>query len=136
MAQIQRSVIERNKQNLISRIFYTKREEATITAWRSDLDRILHVFEVRPTVHSLVTPLTDHLQTELALQAVSDIREDVADIREDVANTRELVSDVHRTILKDQEGADISNQTVGNRGVLFAIQKSLQSPRLDPGSQS
>ena len=72
-----------------------------------------------------------HPQTELALHT----NVAVADIREDVANTRELVSDMHRTMLKDQEGADIRNQMVGYYSVLFSIQRSLQLPRLDPGSQ-
>ena len=131
MAQVQRSVIEAKKRNPVSRIFHAKKNKATITAWRSDLDRILHVFEVRPTIHSPVTPLIVHLQTELALHTHIA----VSDVREDVANTRDLVSDMHRTMLKVQEGADIMNQTVGDYGVLFAIQKSLQSLRLDPGSQ-
>jgi hypothetical protein len=102
VAQIQRSVVEPNKRNPISRFFHAKKDKATVAAWRSDLDRILHVFEVRSTDHSLVTPLTDHLQTELALHthvAVSDVRG--------------LVSDIHRAVVKGHEGDDIRNQTVG-----------------------
>ena len=104
-----------------------------IAAWRSDLDRIFHVFEVHSIAHSPPTLLTIHLQTELALHthvAVSDIREGVANTHELVSNihkgfvnTHELVSDIHRTMLKDQQGADIRNQTVGNHGVLFTIKK-------------
>ena len=120
MAQIQRSAVEPNKRNPISRIFYANKDKATIAAWRSDLDRILHIFEVRSIVDSLVTPLMVHPQTELALHT----NVAVSDIREDVANTRELVSDMHRTMLKDQ-GADIRNQMVGDYSVLFSIQKSL-----------
>ena len=139
MAQIQRSAVEPKKRNPISRIFYGKKDEATIAAWRSDLDRILHIFEVRSVVDSLPTLLTVHLQTELALHthiAVSDTHEIVSDIREGFVNTHELVSDIHRTILKDQQGADTRNQTVGNHGVLFIIEKNpLQLPRLEPGLQ-
>ena len=114
MAQIQRSANEPKERNPISRIFYAKKDEATIAAWRADLDRILHIFEVRSVVDSLPTLLTDHLQTELALHthiAVSD--------------THELVSDMHRAIFKDQQGADVRNQTVGNHGCLFIIGKIL-----------
>ena len=119
VAQIQRSAVEPKKRNPISRIFHAKKDEATIAAWRSNLDRILHVFEVRSIERSLVTPLTVRLQTELALHT----NVAVSDIREDVANTRELVSDMHRTMLKGQEGADVRDQTVGNR-VLPMIQNS------------
>ena len=135
MAQIQRSAVEPKKLNPISRISYAKKDEATIAAWRSDLDRILHIFEVHSVVNSLPTLLTVHLQTELALHThvvVSDIREGVtntheivSDIREGFANTHELVSDMHRTLLKDQQGVDTRNQTVGNHGILFIIEKSL-----------
>ena len=120
MAQIQRSAVEPNR-NPLSRIFYANKDRATIAAWRSDLDRILHIFEVRSIVDYLVTPLMVHPQTELALHT----NVAVADIREDVANTRELVSDMHRTMLKGQEGPDIRNQMVGDYNVLFSIQKSL-----------
>ena len=121
MAQIQRSAIEPNKRNPISRILHAKKDKATIAAWRSDLDRIHRVFDVRSVLHSLSALLTVYLQTELALHT----NVAVSDIREDVVTTRELVSDMHRTMLKDQEGADIRNQMVGNHGVLFMIEKSL-----------
>ena len=114
VAQIQRSAIEPNRRNPISRIFYAKKDKATIAAWRSNLDRILHVFEVRSTTHPLVTPLIVHVQTELALHthtAVTDVRG--------------LVSDIHRAVVKGQEGDDIGNQTVGIHGALVMIEKSL-----------
>ena len=150
MAQIQRSAVEPDKRNFISRIFNAKKDKETVAAWRSELDRIVHVFEVRSALHSLPALLIVHLQTELAIHthlAVSDVREDVGDIRvdvgdiredvgdirggvvdirEDVANTRELVSDMHRTMLKGQEGIGNRNHMVGNHGILFMIQKVLQ----------
>ena len=132
MAQIQRSVAEPDKRNIFSRILNPNKDKEAIAAWRSELDRIVHVFEVCSTVRSLPTILTVHLQIELALHtnvAVSNVREDVGHgvvaIREDIANTHELVSDMHRTLLKSQEGVDGVNQTVGKHGVLFVIQKFL-----------
>ena len=116
-----------------------------VAAWRSELGRIIHVFEVRSTVQSLLILLTVYLQTELAIHthiAVTDIREDVGDIRggvvdirEDVANTRELVSDMHRTILKEQEGADSRNQMVGDHGILSMVYDFSKLPRLKLGLQ-
>ena len=122
MAQIQKSAVEPKKRNPISRIFHAKEDEATIAAWRSDLDRILHVFEVRSIVHPLPTLLIVHLQTELALHthvAVSDVCG--------------LVSDIHRAVVKGQEGGGIKSQTVGIHGVPFVISKSLQLLRFEPG---
>jgi hypothetical protein len=95
----------------------------------SDLDRILHVFQVRPTIPSLPTLLTIHAKTELALHT----HVAVSDVRQEVASTREVVSDIHRTIVKAQEGTDIKNQRVGNRCVLFIIESPLQLPRLKQG---
>ena len=65
------------------------------------------------------------LQTELAIRT----HVAVTDIHEDVANTRELVSDMHRTMLKGQEGVDNRNHMVGNHGILFMVQKYLQLPQ-------
>ena len=131
VVQIQRSVVEPDKRSFISRISNAKKDKDTIAAWRTDLDGILHVFEVRPTVHSIHTPLTVHPQTELALHTIVAM----TNIREDVVTTRELVSDMHRTMLKDKEGAGCRNQTVGVHSVLFTIERFLQLPRLEPGLQ-
>ena len=129
MAQIQRSADEPNKRNPISRFFNAKRDKDTIAGWRSDLDRILHVFEVRSITHFPPTPLTVHLQTELALHTHGA----VSDVRQGVANTHELVSDIHRAVVKGQEGTDIGNQGVGSHCALFVIENPLQLPRLEPG---
>ena len=139
MAQIQRSVAEPDKRNTFSRILNPNRDKEAIAAWRSELDRIVHVFEVCSAASPLPTLLTVHIQIELALHtnvAISDVREDVGHgvvaIREDIANTHQLVSDMHRTLLKGQEGVDGMNQTVGKHGVLFMIQKFLQLPQTRP----
>ena len=134
MGQIQKSAVEPDKRSFLSRIFNVKSDDDRIAAWRSDLDRILRVFEVRSTVSFLPTRLTVRLQTELALHTnvavsgihedVADIRGDVVDIREDVANARELISDVHRAVV-NQEAGGINNQMVGNEGVLFTGVKFL-----------
>ena len=80
--------MEKGRRNLLSRIFHAKTDKETITAWKSDLNGILHVFNVR-SVRSLSLSLTTPLlQTELAI------------------NTHTMVLDLHRNALGGQEGAD------------------------------
>ena len=85
------------------------------------------------TVHSFPTPrlLTAHLQTELALHT----HVAVSDVRQDVANTHGLVSDIHRAVVKGQEGTDIRNQGVCSHCAVFTVKSPLQLPRLKPGLQ-
>ena len=47
VAAIQRKVVEQGKRNVISRHLHAKNDKEKITAWRMDLVRILHVFNVR-----------------------------------------------------------------------------------------
>ena len=114
--------MEPEGRNPISRFFHAKRDKDTIAAWRADLDRILHVFEVRSTVYSLPTLLIVHLQTELALHTHLA-----------VSSTHGLVSDIHRAVVKAQEGANIRDQAVGGHCALFPVKNPLQSPRLERG---
>ena len=114
--------MEPEGRNPISRFFHAKSDKDTIAAWRADLDRILHVFEVRSTVCSLPTLLIVHLQTELALHT------HIA-----VSSTHGLVSDIHCAVVKAQEGTDIGNQGVCSHCALFIIKNPLQLPRLEPG---
>ena len=98
-------------------MFYAKKDEATIAAWRSDLDGILHVFEVHLIVQPLFIALTVHLQTELALHTHAA----VSDVRQGVANTHGLVSEIHRAVVKSQDGTDNINQAVGSQCALSTI---------------
>jgi len=47
VADIQRNLVERSKQNAISRRYYAKDNKKMIATWRLDLDKILQVFRVR-----------------------------------------------------------------------------------------
>ena len=47
VAEIQRKVIKRNGRNTVTRLFNSKNDKETVTAWKLDLNRILHVFNVR-----------------------------------------------------------------------------------------
>ena len=92
-----------------------------MVTWRMDLNRILHVFNVR-SVTSARPSLTVPLQTELAINthlAVSDIRRNVvnthtivSDVHHGVLDTHAIVSDIHRTVVKGREGADGKNRPV------------------------
>ena len=57
VAEIQRNIIKRGKRSAISRLFHAKEDKETIAAWRLDLNRILHVFNVRTiaAVRALLT---------------------------------------------------------------------------------
>ena len=98
------SAIQRNVQRLgeLSRHTLTKNDKKTIATWKSDLNRILHVFDVRFITYPF-TSLTIHLQTELAVNTHL-----VA------VDTQTMVSNIHRTLLERQEEYDGGNHLVGN----------------------
>ena len=85
MAEIQRKVIKQSGRNAVSRLFNAKNDKEKIAGWKTDLNRILLVFNVRstPLAWSL---LTVPFQTELVVNihvAVSDIRHDMLKTREE-----------------------------------------------------
>ena len=94
MVEIQRHIVRRGKRGVFSRPFHAKDDSKTIAAWRSDLDRIRRVVEVR----SLLLPSSRRLstfcfQTELAtdandpavLQGTSDFHVIVSEPHSDVS---------------------------------------------------
>ena len=116
VAEIQRNVTKLDERGVISRLFHAKSDADTITAWKYDLNRILHVFNVRLTTSSL-TFLTISLQTELAINT----RVAVSDIRRDVANTQNIVFDIHRTMVGRHQGTDGRHRSVSSHhAVLMA----------------
>ena len=104
---IQRQIFKRGKRNAISRRYHAKDDKEAIVNWRSDLDGILHVFNVR-----LVTParrfLIFHIQTELGINdraTISDTHQDaankhttVSDIRNDPSDAKDIVPDIHSEV--------------------------------------
>ena len=61
LAEIQRKIIKKSKRNSVCRLLYAKSDKEMIAGWKSDLSKILLVFNVRslfvvllpvPTVHS------------------------------------------------------------------------------------
>jgi hypothetical protein len=134
--------IEQGKRNAVSRLFHAKNDKETIAGWKSDLSRVLHIFNVRSVVFVWLL-LTVHSQTELAINThvvVLDVRHDVAttqtivsdvhrdvvsthatvsDVQNDVASTHTMVSDIHRVVTKSQEGAHGNNCLVSITCMLF-----------------
>jgi hypothetical protein len=50
LAEIQRNIIKKSERNTVSRLFHANNDKGTITTWKSDLSRILLVFNVRSAV--------------------------------------------------------------------------------------
>ena len=125
MAEIQKNIIKRGKRNGVSRMFHAKDEKQTIATWRSDLNRILHIFNVC-SITPVRPPLTPRSQTELAINTnvtVSVVHHDVlntqtvvsnthvivSELQRHVTNTQTIVSEIHRSIVENQEGTDGKN---------------------------
>ena len=47
VAKIQKNVVKQGKRSAISRFLYAKIDKDAIVTWRQDLNRILHIFNVR-----------------------------------------------------------------------------------------
>ena len=137
MAEIQRGIVKGGKRNAISRVFHAKDDQGTIAAWRLDLNRILHIFNVR-SITSVWPWLTAHFQTELAINTnvvVSDVHRGVAntytvvsDVHQGVVNTHTVVSEIHRVIVQNQEGTDGKNQSVSVARAPFIAEPTLTVP--------
>ena len=154
VAEIRRNIIKRGKRNGISRHFHAKNDKEAIATWRLDLNRILHVFNVRP-VASVRSVLTVRIQTELAINTnvvvsgirrdvvttqavVSDVHQGVVDthvtisqLQHSVTKTHTIVSDIHRTVVRGQEGSE--DLLVSFAPTIFPNESTLTGPRLKPG---
>jgi len=103
VAEIEGNVVKLGKRNAVSRLFHSKDDKERIAGWRLDLNRVLHVFNVR-SITSSPTFLIIRFQTELAINTHGA-----------VVNTQNIVSDIHRTIVERQDGTDGGNPSVSNR---------------------
>jgi hypothetical protein len=101
VAEIQRKVIKQGKRNAATRLFHAKTDKETITAWRLDLNRILHIFNVRSAGSVWQSLTTSPFQTELAITT-----------HVVVSNTHAMVSDLHRNALKVQGGSGDQHRSV------------------------
>ena len=86
--------MKRSGRNPVSRFLHAKNDKETIATWRSDLNRILHIFNVRSVTLTLQSPIT-LFQTELAMNThvtVSGMRHDMSKIREEIGSQVRSVS--------------------------------------------
>ena len=93
MEEIKRKVTKRTKRNVVSRLVHARDDKDTIAAWKLDLNRILHVFNVRSVIFTQLS-LTIPFQTELAMNThmtVSEMHHNVSWIRSDVSRIREEI---------------------------------------------
>ena len=125
MTEIEGNVTKQSKRNRFFRLIHAKTDKDKIAAWRAELNRILQIFNVRPTT-SLLASLTIGSQTELAIDtnvAVADTNNIVSNTHNVVSETHTIVSDIHRTIVKQQEGSDGPKPPVSDRYTLFVTTK-------------
>jgi hypothetical protein len=62
VTEIQGRVVKKGKRHAVSRLFHGKNDKDAIATWRQDLNRILHIFNVRftePVRRSLRIRLSD-----------------------------------------------------------------------------
>ena len=139
--KVEERVAEKGKRNSVSKLFHARNDKETISSWRSDLTRILGVFNVRSIVPVWLL-LIIHFQAELAIcmhASISAVHHDVmttqtivSSVHGNVVNTNTLVSDIHRNILQNQGGTDAQHHLV-NVTFCLPITKYSPSPRLKPG---
>jgi hypothetical protein len=128
LAEIQSKIVKKGKRNAVSRLLHAKNDKETIATWKSDLSKILLVFNVRSVIVVWLL-LTVRSQTELAINTyvtVSDIRDDVAtthtivsNVQNGVTSTHTMVSDIHHIMTKNQGGANGNNLPVSIARTLF-----------------
>jgi len=130
--EIQKNIIEKRERNRISRLLNAKNDKETIVTWKSNLNTFLHVFNVCPVIAARMS-LTVYSQTELAMTT----NEIVSDVHHDVVYTRAMVSEIHRSVVKGQEGTDNQYQSVSGICTQFhhIMNKRLPPPRHKPGQQ-
>ena len=151
VAEIQRKVMKQGKRNVISRHLHAKNDKEKIAGWKSDLNKILHVFNVR-SIDSVWRLLTLHSQTELTINThviVSDTRAIVSNTNAVVSNThaivsglehnftsaQTMVSEIYRTMVKGQEGSGGNNLPVSDSHPLFIVERRSTLHRLKPGQR-
>ena len=115
LAEIEMKITKRRKRNVVSRLLHANSDRETIAGWKSDLTKILLIFNVSSLI-SVWLSLTVYPQTELAINTnvtVATTHTIVSDVRSGVASTHAIVSDIHRTVTENQGGTGASDQLVG-----------------------
>ena len=107
--EIQEKITERSRRNPVFRIVHATSDKETFASWRSELNRILHVFNVGSIVSVIRPSLTLRSQIELTMDTYAIF----SDIRNHIAT---MVSDLDRTSMEYQKVADGKNPSVSTLG--------------------
>ena len=91
--KIHEKVTEKGERNRFSRALQAKSDKDTIAAWKSDLNRILHVFTVR-----LITCVRSSLIVRFQAQVAVNTNVIVSEIRSAVVNGREEVNNINSSV--------------------------------------
>jgi len=149
VGEAQKNIVKRRKRNIISRLFHAKDDKEAIAIWSLELDRVLHVFDVR-SVTSVRPVLTFRSQNEFVTNTHHDVKaahDTVSDVNHNVPNTvpnvphdvpydHPVVSEVlsgttntcpffssgPRDRLKSRKDAGGQNQAVGSVHNLFVFE--------------
>jgi len=115
----------------VSRLFHAKDDKEAIAAWRLELNRILHVFNVR-SVTSVRPSLTARIQTELSIST----HVVVSDIHHDVVNTHTIVSDVHRGVVNTSTVvSELQDNVMNTHAIVSDIRRNMLAGQEGAGGQ-
>ena len=117
VAEIQGKVIKQSGRHALSRLFHAKSDKEKIAAWKSDLNRILVVFNVC-SVRSCLVIADCPLQTELAI------------------NTHTIVAGILQSMSRSREDTDGQNLVVCDLMTSTLPNERLLQPRLEIGQWS
>ena len=104
MVEIERSLKQLGKRNVVSSLFHSRDDKERIAAWRVDLNRILLVFNVRSMASPPASP--DHCSQGKLILDTNIVATD----------TNNMVLDLHRVIMAHQDGGKVP---VGDSCTLF-----------------
>ena len=140
MAEIQREIIKRGKRNVVSRVLHANDEEA-IAAWKLGINRITHVFNVRPT--TFVWPsLTFRSQTDFGINThvivpanhrdTANAHTIVSDVRRDTPNADTPVPDIHHDVSKTHAiVSEVRNEATNTRPIVSDVRRNTLRSRED-----
>ena len=101
VAEIQEKALKRSGRSRVTRFLHSRDDKDAIAGWKSDLNRILHVFNVCSTCSHFAAATNHCFQTELAMNThtiVADIRQDMSKLREGACSQDQAVSGI-RTLI-------------------------------------
>ena len=116
MEEIREKVTKRSKRNVVSQLIHATNDKGMIAGWKSDLGRILQIFNVRPVIfHSVI--VNRFLQIELTM------------------NIQVTISDVNHRVLEIQKEVRGQARSVSTNRIRSAGNRCLQLPRSKSGQQ-